>query len=46
MIDFSPVERALKDGCASLVVAERAVRGSSVFGSADELRVNMQAPKV
>jgi hypothetical protein len=43
MIDFSPLEGALMDGCALLV--GRVVRGSSAFGSADELRVNMEAPK-
>src|SRR5262245_18856128 len=46
MMDFSPLEGALMDGCALLVLPGRVLRGSSVFGSADELRVNIEAPKV
>ena len=41
MTDFSPLEGAVMDRCVSVV---RVVRGSSVFGSTDELRVNMRAP--
>src|SRR6516164_6906574 len=44
MIDFSPVEDALKDACALLMLVGRVVRGSSVFGSAGGLRVNMKSP--
>ena len=39
MIDFSPPEVAVIDRRVS-------VRGTSVFGAAEELRVNMKAPKV
>jgi hypothetical protein len=46
MTDFSPVDGALIDDSALLVPLGRVVRGSSSFGSADELRVNMEAPKV
>jgi hypothetical protein len=42
MTDFSPLEGAVMDRCASVV---RAVRGSSGFGSAGEPRVNMKAPE-
>jgi len=44
MTDFSPLDGALIDGCWPLPPAGRAVRGSSVLGSAEELRVNMKAP--
>jgi hypothetical protein len=40
MIDFSPLEGALIDDCG-----DRVGRGSSVFVSTEELRVNMKAPE-
>jgi hypothetical protein len=45
MTDFSPVEGALIDDSELLVPLGRVVRGSSAFGSADELRVNMEVPQ-
>jgi hypothetical protein len=44
MTDFSPLEGALMDGCAPLPPVGRVVRGSSAFGSAEELRVNIKSP--
>ena len=44
MTDFSPVEGSLIDNSALLVLVGRVVGGSSIFGSADESRVNMNAP--
>ena len=44
MTDFSPVEGALIEDSALLVLVGRVVGGSSIFGSADESRVNMNAP--
>jgi hypothetical protein len=49
MTDFSPLEGALMDGCGPagpLAPAGRVVRGSSAFGSADGLRVNMKSPNL
>ena len=42
--DFSPVEGALIDDSALLVLVGRVVRGSSALSSAGELRVNMKSP--
>jgi len=44
MTDFSPLEGVSMDRCTPLPPAGRLVRGSSVFGSTEELRVNMKAP--
>jgi hypothetical protein len=42
MTDFSPVEGAL---ITLLVLVGDVVRGSGIFGPADELRVNMETPE-
>jgi hypothetical protein len=44
MTDFSPLEGAVIDRCTSLPLFGWVVRCSSIFGSTEELRVNMMPP--